>query len=49
MKLGDLTESHPKIAMKMETEQAESFAQNDDDDDDDDVECIEGLQLNLVL
>ena len=48
MKLGDLTESQPKIAMKMETEQAESFAQNDDDDDDD-VECIEGLQLNLVL
>ena len=45
MKLGDLTESQPKIAMKMETEQAESFAQNDDDD----VECIEGLQLNLVL
>ena len=48
MNLGDLTESQPKIAMKMETEQAESFAQNDDDDDDD-VECIEGLQLNLVL
>ena len=45
MKLGDLTESQPKIAMKMETEQAESFAQNDDDD----VECTEGLQLNLVL
>ena len=45
MKLGDLTESQPKIAMKMETEQAESFAQNDDDD----VECIEGLQLNLEL
>ena len=45
MKLGDLTESQPKIAMKMMTEQAESFAQNDDDD----VECIEGLQLNLVL
>ena len=43
MKLGDLTESQRKIAM---TEKAESFAQNDDDDD---VECIEGLQLNLVL
>ena len=43
MKLGDLTESQPEIAM---TEQAESFAQNDDDDD---VECIEGLQLNLEL
>ena len=43
MKLGDLTESQPKIAM---TEKAESFAQNDDDDD---VECIEGLQLNLEL
>ena len=45
VKLGDLTESQPKIAMKMMTEQAESFAQNDDDD----VECIEGLQLNLEL
>ena len=43
MKLGDLTESQPKIAMKMMTEQ--SFAQNDDDD----VGCIEGLQLNLEL
>ena len=49
MKLGDLTESQPKIAMKMMTEQSESFAQNDDDDDDDDVDCIEGLQLNLEL
>ena len=46
LKLGDLTESQPKIAMKMMTEQAELFAQNDDDDD---VECIEGLQLNLEL
>ena len=46
VKLGDLTESQPKIAMKMMTEQAESFAQNDDDDD---VECIEELQLNLEL
>ena len=45
VKLGDLTESQPKMAMKMMTEQAESFAQNDDDD----VECIEGLQLNLEL
>ena len=44
MKLGDLTESQPKIAMN---EQAESFAQNNDDDDD--VDCIEGLQLNLEL
>ena len=42
-KLGDLTESQQKIAMKMMTEQ--SFAQNDDDD----VGCIEGLQLNLEL
>ena len=49
MKLGDLTESQPKIAMKMMTEQSESFSQNDDDDDDDDVDCIEGLQLNLEL
>ena len=48
MKLGDLTESQPKIAMKMMTEQSESFSQNDDDDDDD-VDCIEGLQLNLEL
>ena len=47
MKLGDLTESQPKIAMKMMTEQSESFAQNNDDDDD--VDCIEGLQLNLEL
>ena len=45
MKLGDLTESQPKIAMKMMTEQSESFSQNDDDD----VDCIEGLQLNLEL
>ena len=44
MKLGDLTESQPKIAMKMMTEQSESFAQNNDD-----VDCIEGLQLNLEL
>ena len=43
MKLGDLTESQPKIAMKMMTEQSESFAQNND------VDCIEGLQLNLEL
>ena len=50
MKLGDLTESQPKIAMKMMTEQSESFSQNDDDDDDDDhVDCIEGMQLNLEL
>ena len=47
MKLGDLTESQPKIAMKMMTELSESFAQNNDDDDD--VDCIEGLQLNLEL
>ena len=47
VKLGDLTESQPKIAMKMMTEQSESFAQNNDDDDD--VDCIEGLQLNLEL
>ena len=45
VKLGDLTESQQKIAMKMMTEQVESFAQNDDDD----VGCIEGLQLNLEL
>ena len=45
-KLGDLNESQQKMAMKMMTEQAESFAQNDDDDD---VGCIEGLQLNLEL
>ena len=44
MKLGDLTESQGKIAMKTMTDEAESFAQNDDD-----VECIEGLQLNLEL
>ena len=44
-KLGDLTESQQKIAMKMMTKQAESFVQNDDDD----VGCIEGLQLNLEL
>ena len=44
MKLGDLTESQGKIAMKTMTDEGESFAKNDDD-----VGCIEGLQLNLEL
>ena len=42
--LDELTDSQRRLAVKMLTEEAESFAQNEDE-----IGCIEGLLMNLEL